>query len=746
MKMTVFLLTAAFLNVAANGVSQTVTYSGNNVSLENVFKEVKRQTGYVFFYHESILQNTKPVNINANNKALEEFMEDLLNDQPLSYKIKNKAIIISAKPSEEKLNSPMLALPPVKGVIRDTEGNPLGGINIVVKGTKRGVVSDAYGNFMIDAKEGEVLIISSVSYAAREIKIGASDAPLIVSLEKNISQLDEVQYIAYGTTSKRFNIGNTATVKGEVIERQPIQNPLFALQGRVPGLLITQNTGLTNGAFTVQIQGQNSIGQRSDPLILIDGIPLAFESYGDNVTPLRNNTTGRPGNSPINFINPSDIESIDVLKDAEATAIYGSRAANGAILITTKKGKLGKTKVSLGWQEGWGKVTRKVDMLDTRQYLNMRYEALRNDGLSINSGVNYDLKLWDTTRYTDWQKELIGGTARFSNLNVSISGGTSTLQYMVGGTLNKTTTVFLGDQASKTGAVHFNINAASTNQRFKFSLTGSYSTNDNGIPGEDLTRYAVFLSPDAPALYNGDGTLNWAPNENGSSTWNNPMTSVQFSGYDHSAKVLTTNADFSYSIFSGLTIKSNFGYNNIQGNTFFAQSLNALPPEARNNGSRLSFFNNMNSFSWIAEPQLTFVRTFGKTYIDALAGVTFQKNYSEYTGTEASGFINDLLMRDLRSATSIKGNYNNTIYRYNAAFGRINLLYDKKYIVNFSARRDGSSRFGENNRFNNFWSVGAGWIFTEEKNIGNILPALSFGKLRGSYGTTGSDAIADYLY
>ncbi|MBO9570673.1 MAG: SusC/RagA family TonB-linked outer membrane protein [Chitinophagaceae bacterium] len=750
MQLTALLLTVCCLSVTAKTISQSITYSGKDVKLSTVFDVVRNQTGLFVLYNAEQVDDTKKITVDAKDVPLRDFLNKILVNERLSFSIDNKTILIKAVTPTPNLSQGMgeqdfSDATPIKGVIRDSDGNPLGGINIVIKGTKRGVVTDAYGNFMIDAKEGEVLVISSVSYAAREIKIGASDAPIIVSLEKNISQLDEVQYIAYGTQNKRYSVGNVSSVKAADIEKQPVQNPLFALQGRVPGLLVTQNTGLANGAFTVRIQGQNSINQKSDPLIVVDGVPLAFEMFGDNVGPLRN-SEGRSGNSPINFINPADIEAIDVLKDADATAIYGSRAANGAILITTKKGKVGKTSLSLGLQEGWGKVTRKVDMLNTRQYLDMRYEALRNDGMSISSGPNYDLRLWDTTKYTDWQKELIGGTARYTNINVSVSGGSSAFQYLVGGTLNRITTVFPSDFPSKTGGLHFNITSTSTNQRFKLSLTGSYSVNNNGVPGEDITMYALLLAPNSPSIYNEDGTLNWAPNENGSSTRHNPLAYTQYQAFDYSAKTLTSNAIVSYLIFPGLTVKSSFGYNNIQGNSFRSYSANGVAPEARSNYLRSSNFSNTNTFSWIAEPQTTFTRTIGGINVDALAGGTFQKNFAENINVGASGFLNDLLIRDLRSATSMAGAYNNTIYRYNAVFGRVNLLYDKKYIVTLTARRDGSSRFGEKSLFNNFWSAAAGWIFTEEKTIANALSFLSFGKLRSSYGTTGNDGIGDYQY
>ncbi|MBO9570830.1 MAG: TonB-dependent receptor plug domain-containing protein, partial [Chitinophagaceae bacterium] len=613
MKLTVFLLIAFIFTASASGVSQTVSYTGTNVKLETIFAEIKKQTDYSVVTSASTIALSKPVNIDVKDVSLKYLLDQVMKDQPLEYEIENKTIIISKKAVKNtpNLDDIINVNNPIKGVVRDAEGNPLGGINIVVKGTKRGVVSDAYGNFMIDATAGQVLIISSVNYGAREITIGASDAPIIVSLEKNISQLDEVQYIAYGTTSRRFSTGNTATVKAADIEKQPVLNPLFALQGRTPGMFITQSTGLTGGAFTVQIQGQNSIGNSNKPLILIDGIPLPFDmpgQFGYIPDPLSTagsfSTTSSKGNSPISFINPGDILSVDILKDADATAIYGSRAANGAILITTKKGRPGKIKVSAGLQQGSGKVPKKIHLLDTRQYLDMRYEAYKNDMLDFTSqpaAFSYDLLLWDTTRYTDWQKELIGGTAKYTNVTAGLSGGNEYVQYLINARFNKSTTVFRDDFGSEMGNIHLNLTTSSANKRFKLSLSATYGDNKSGVPAVDLTS-RIFLAPNAPALYNPDGTLNWGLNAAGWHTFDNPMAASTFSGFEHNITSLISDAQISYTIFPGLDFTSSFGYTNFGGNSFFGKSLDATPPNLRPVTLRASSFLRSNTKNWIVEP------------------------------------------------------------------------------------------------------------------------------------------------
>ncbi|WP_159451613.1 SusC/RagA family TonB-linked outer membrane protein [Pedobacter africanus] len=754
MKLVVIIMTTCLLQVSASSFAQKLTFSKQGASLSEIFKAIKLQTGYNVLYSPDQIDAGRKLNVNFKNSDLTEVLKSILDTPGQEYSIVDKNILIKEKePSfldkiASVISNDRRNLIDITGRVVDEKGAPLPGATVKVKDGKGAAMTDAQGRFLIEnVKDDAVLVISYTGYVTKELPAKQNMGSITLLLSEN--PLDQVQIIAYGTQTKRLSVGNVTMITAKEIEQQPVQNPLFALQGRVPGLVVTQSTGLANGAFKVRIQGQNSIGRGSDPLIVVDGVPLAFELLGSNMDsfdPLNGGSPLNPVNSPINFINPSDIESISILKDADATAIYGSRAANGALLITTKKGKPGKIKIDVGVQQGWGRVGHEVEMLNTRQYLEMRYEGIKNDGLNINDFPNYDLRVWDTTRYTNWQKELIGGTAQYSNINASVSGGTEYVQYLVGATFNKSGTVFPGDFASKTGNLHFNLNTSSANQRFKFSLTGSYAVNGNGVPGTDLTKAALFLAPNAPPLYNEDGTLNWAPNASGSSTFDNPLTETAYRAYEHAVKSLNSNAQVGYVILPGLTVKGSFGYNNIQGNSFLSTSAERYPPEDRTSDQRYSSFNNLGSFSWIAEPQLTYAKLIGKIAIDALAGGTFQKNKAEQNFTQAYGFTSDLLVKSIRSATNVRAGYDNTIYQYSAVFGRLNATYDQKYVINLNIRRDGSSRFGENNLFHNFWSAGAGWIFTEEKIIGNVLPFLSFGKLRASYGTTGSDQIGNYQY
>ena len=424
MRITAIMLLATALQVSARGLGQ-ITLSEKKAPLEKVLNAVKQQSGYDLFYDEVLVRKEgRPVDIDVKNVSVERALELIFSDQVLGYTIAGKIISVKAKDEKTAVSAAAATAPvnDIHGRVTDSLGNPMAGASVTVKGTKRGVETDANGMFDLKGVgEGAVLVVTFTGYQAREYRTRAGQAMVIV-LSKSNSPLDEIQVIAYGTTSKRFSTGNVTTVQSADIEKQPVTNALLALEARVPGLFITQNTGLPNAGVTVRIQGQNSIAGGNDPLYVIDGVP-----YISQLLPTINGILQNSGGfgvtgtgNPLSFIDPAEIESISVLKDADATAIYGSRAANGAILITTKKGKTGKTKVDVVLQNGWGKVGRKMQLLTTPQYLQLRREGKANDNVPILS-TDYDFNgVWDTTRYTDWQKVLIGGALQNTRMRRQI--------------------------------------------------------------------------------------------------------------------------------------------------------------------------------------------------------------------------------------------------------------------------------------------------------------------------------------
>ena len=372
MKLTGILVLIALLHVSAAGLSQKVTLSLKDAPLEQVFDQIKQQTGLSFLWDEQVLTKTTLVTLDVKDEAVSDVLDACLKNQGLSYTIIQNMVVIK-KTTEVPQSAENIPPPPIDihGHVTDSLGNPLSGASVTVKGSTRGTSTDANGNFVLHGlNENAVLVISFTGYDSKSITLNGSKS-YAVSLVHSTSLLDQVQIIAYGTTTQRLTTGDVATVTSEEIERQPVTNPIFAVTGRIPGVYITQTNGIPGSGFTVQIRGQNSIRSGSQPLYIVDGIPYSFTIGSSTSIAYLLTSNGDPLN-PLNFINPLDIESIDILKDADATAIYGSRGANGVILITTKKGKAGRIKVDFNAYTGVGTVAHYTKLLNTQQYVSMR--------------------------------------------------------------------------------------------------------------------------------------------------------------------------------------------------------------------------------------------------------------------------------------------------------------------------------------------------------------------------------------
>jgi len=757
MKLTVAFIAIFIIQANAEVRPQErITLTVKNAPLEIILKEITKQTSYQCIFPEQFRQMANRVDLSVSNATLEEVLTICFKDQPFTFTIVKKIIIVKqkeVKTTKATIVSTSFNYDKIHGQVTNEKGEALAGASVQIKGTNRGTATGKDGSFDIyQVPPNAILIISFTGYADKEIRINSKDFITII-LSISVNPLDAIQVIAYGTVSKRLNTGNVTTVKAADIEKQPVNNPLLALEGRVPGMFISQSTGLPGSAVHVQIRGQNSISNGNDPLYIIDGVPYTSQNLAFGISDVLGNsgtTNGGQftGGNPFSYINPADIESIDILKDADATAIYGSRGANGVILITTKKGKSGNTRTDINLQSGWGKVAKKMHVLDTRQYLDMRREAFKNNGATPNPNADYDLTLWDTTRNADWQKELLGGTAQYSDLQASVYGGNTNTQYLIGAGYHRETTVFPASFNDQKGSVHFNISNASPDKKFKILLSGVYILDNNKLSGYDLTDQALKLPPNAPKLYTEDGSLNWAPNATGTSTWqfNNPAAMLLL-GYKTITNNLVSNAVLSYEVIPHLQLKSSFGYTNMQTNAVQTIPLEVNDPSTWSSKQRSTTFANGNIHSWIIEPQLSYSKVIKKGEITALAGATIQQNSNSGQEILASGFNSDLVMEDIASATTIKPlPRENSVYKYAAIFSRFNFNWDDKYLVNLTARRDGSSRFGPANQFHNFGAIGLGWIFSKEQIVIRTLPFLSYGKLRASYGTTGNDQVGDYTF
>ena len=620
------------------------------------------------------------------------------------------------------------------GKVVDENDKPVPGAVITVKETAKATLTGSKGLFVIRADEGQTLIVSCAGYDDREILVGSDKNPTI-QLEQNLASLLNTVVVnkGYYTTTQKLNTGNVSTIKAFEIAEQPVANPLAALEGRSPGVIVTPSNGLPGAGYTVDIRGQNSILNGNDPLFLIDGVPFTNSSISLGAI------SANGPQSPFNSINPGDIESVEILKDADATAIYGSRGANGVILITTKKGKIGKTKLDLTVYSGSGKITRMSDFLNTQQYIQMRREAFSNDHITPDIANAPDLTAWNTTRNTDWKKLLIGGSATTTDVQASLSGGNAQTQFLFGSGIHRETTVFPGQLADMRAAFHSNVTHTSQDNKFKAVLTTSYSTDKNNLIGQDLTG-SIRLSPNAPALYDSTGELNWSE---GGAMFSNPLAYL-LQKSAATTDYLMTNLTLRYQLLPGLNLKANLGYNSMQlQQTFFYPGASLNPAFNFTGFAEYS----SNSFkSWIIEPQAEYQNAWGKAKFEFLAGTSFQQEATNGSIAYANDFSSDALLASPSAAGEIVVTGNNTLYRYQAVFGRVGLNWADKYVLNLTGRRDGSSRFGPDRQFANFGAIGAAWVFSKEAFVKDRLPFISYGKLRGSFGTTGNDQIGDYRY
>lgn len=634
----------------------------------------------------------------------------------------------------------------ISGTVSDSSGVLIGAI-VHIKGSDVATTTDSNGKYSLNASSGDILVITYIGYKTKEIVVTAS-LVYNISLLQDEDILSEVVINAgYYSVKDREKTGSIARVTAKDIELQPVINPLQAIQGRMAGVNITQNTGVPGGGFDIQIRGRNSLRtyggsnvNANVPLYVIDGVVIPTSNLANS--PLADFILPMSETNVLNSISPSDIESIEILKDADATAIYGSRGANGVVLITTKKNKSDKLSFSLSSSTSFSKVASKMKLLNTQQFNKMREEAFANDGITTYPSNALDINgNWDRNRYTDWQKELIGGTAKNQSIQLGVSGGSETTHFNASANYNNQTTVFPTDKGYKRNTFLVNVNHNSKDGRFQLNSSTNYSLQKNNLIATDLTKEALSLSPNAPSLYNLDGSLNWSFTEG-----TNPISSMQET-YNNDSNNLVLNLDLSYEVLENLYLKLNAGYNRsdtqekkLTPHTIYNPANNYTSAQSK---AENTFRDNK---SYILEPQLNYIFNLDKFSVNSLVGLTYQENNTSALHLTGYGFQTNDFLSNIASA-KIKGvnQSANLEYKYVALFGRLNFNYNSKYLLNLTARRDGSSRFGDNNKFGNFAALGAAWVFSKENSFKDS-SWLSFGKLRASYGTSGNDNIGDYQY
>lgn len=730
----------AFYDGSAQNIKEKkVLISTKGKTLKEALLALQDKSGFNVFFPAGSVEAYGKLDIPDESRSVEETLQLLLKGTTLAFRQESDRIIIYEK--ETYGYYPVQERKFIIGMVTDNKGEPIAGVTVRLKNNRNiSTATDLNGHFKLDVdNEDESVIFSYVGLVTREIPVKGWTGERIV-LTQEPGNLSEVVVIGYGISTRKELTGSVATVNAKTIADQPVGNVLNTLQGRMAGVQVTQSNGLPGSSVTIAIRGQNSLASGNLPLYIVDGVPFTF--YNSAAVPATDNlnsfgTSGASGGiSPFNSLNPNDIESISVLKDADATAIYGARGGNGVILITTKKGKKGRTKVDLNLSQGIGKVAHFIPMLSGDQYLALRKEAFANDNVTPTTTNAPDLTLWSQTNFTNWQKDLVGGTAHYSDEQVTLSGGSERTVFTFNTGYHRETTVYPGQQSEKRVASRLNVNHTSEDRKFNAVFSVTYSNDNTTLPSTDLAAY-YNLMPNYNA-HNADGSLYYFANVT------NPYSYLQ-QPYKGVTTNFNANTQLRYTILPGLNLKASMGYATIDLN-----QVKKLPATSKNNAtatqvSTANFADNI-SKSYIIEPQITYTKSIGKGKLDALAGTTFQENLAQGYSSTGTGYSNDILLGILSAASTVTTSTNYDLYHYTSLFGRLTYNWDGKYVLNGTLRRDGSSRFGDNNRFGTFGAAGAAWLFTNEHFVQKALPFLSYGKLRGSYGVTGNDQILNYQY
>lgn len=619
----------------------------------------------------------------------------------------------------------------ISGTVTSTEdGSPLPGVNVVVKGTTIGSVTSADGNFTIAVPStSTTLVFTFIGLESQEVEI-SNRSTIDVQMTTDVTQLTEVVVTGYGTTLKKEFSGASANISSEDISKLPSLSVNQALQGQAAGVFVTSNSGAPGGGISVRVRGQSSINGSNDPLYVIDGVPVIAGNVAQD-------GFGGQEQNALAGLNPQDIQSIEVLKDASTTAIYGTRGANGVVLITTKRGQPGKSTINLNVWTGFAEPTKTVDLISSREWVDIKNEARVNAGLAPRADNEYFG--WDGQTDTDWVKEVFR-TARITEYQANMSGGDEKTRYFFSGSYRDEEGTIIGSGYQR-GTMRLNLDHKAS-EIFSFGTSLSISSdlnkrlqNDNNIYG--IYSAAILTPPLRPVRDEAGEYVDALPSFN-----TNPVRDALLPRFDNKTIKFIGNLYTDFKIMDGLNFRTDFSYDwNTLTEDHYAPASTAIGRPIGDGN-----FNYRQIGTYIIEPTLRFSKNIdGIHSINAVAGLTFQDRSQFESIVRGTGFAKEDLTYITSAATIYAGTSNNVEYSINSAFGRVNYAFKEKYLVSASVRRDGSSRFGANQKFALFYAASVGWNFSDESFMKGF-DWLSLGKLRASYGTTGNDGIGNFRY
>ena len=692
-----------------------VTVMADKISTGKVINEIEKQTDYLFVYNVNEVNLKRTVQVNAENKSVAEVLNKVFEGTDIYYAMEGKNIMLMSKAKEN--SSVQQTENKIKGVVKDTNGEPIIGANITVKGQSIGTITDIDGRFILEASTNALLQVTYIGYVSQELQVN-NRKEITIILQEDAKALEEVVVIGYGTAKKSDLTGSTAQIKPEALTASVVGNALESLQGKAAGVAVF-NDNKPGASPSIRVRGSGSITASNEPLYVVDGFPLMDGNISD--------------------LNPSDIESMEILKDASSTAIYGSRGANGVVMITTKKGKSGTKNLSVNTSVGVQIPGRLANLISGEDFINFMNAGYKNQGSNVPFPNNPSTYATDT----NWEKEILENSSLLQDYSITFDGSSNKTNYMLStGFYNQEGLLKAQNYQKYTfhGNLQHSFNKWLTigaNTQFTYSIQDVF---DSALI--DIYRYGW----PTEKIKDEDGAYNIASMHNTYMLypWNPVLdmnetttrfTTNRFLGSLFAEMQLTK--DLKYRLSLGIDLKNTRKYNYVSSESAINKA----------SGLKGNGYNNWDKrFSKVMENILTYNHTWNKHRLTATAVYSWQNFTYEDINLSGSGFENDqtgawsMGLADKSSVSWATNKYSNKLISFT---GRVSYVYDDKYLLTATSRWDGSSRFGANSKWGYFPSVGLGWRLSQESFLKSNKVITNL-KIRSSFGITGNQEIGNY--
>jgi len=730
------ILITTFQSNAGSFAQSKVTLKVKDMPIRQVFLQITKQTGYNFISEGAILAKIPPVTIKRKDCSVPELMNAILNDADFDIIYQqDRTIVIREKTSSRSAPSQEIT---VQGQVNDIDGKPIPSVSVtVLTNVNVGTRTDGNGKFSLKVPSNATLVFTYLGFQRQEVVVGAERNFSIV-LKQDISALNEVVVVGYGSETRRNVIGAVSTINQSVIKDLPVTSIDQKLSGQMAGVQVNQASGTPGGGMVIRVRGAGSIGAGDDPLYVVDGFPI-------------NNSYDKFQN-PLSTLNPDDIENISVLKDAASSAIYGSRGVNGVILITTKKGKSGKSTVDFSFYTGLQHIpdSRTLDMMSAEEFATWRVEhrqdlaRFNNKPFNINDVPELYRNPAALGKGVDWLDELTRN-APMQNYNVTVTNGTDKTRIMAsGGYFNQQGVV------RNTGFERYSLrmNLETTlakNLTLGLNLAPSYTlrklSDSEGHFETGVLTQALLTTPVSQVRL-ADGSFNPIVTSPDAFANSNPLNVLLNTKRQSKNVRALVNTFLNWQILPELSVKTSFNVDWQDGKfdvfqpSYVGAFRNPPPQPARGQ------FDSSVLLNWLNENTVTYVKSWKDHHVTALGGYTMQQERADRNSIIGTQYPNDAI-ETINAATLVTPGGEVQKWKLLSYLARVNYTFKDKYILSGTVRRDGSSRFGTNNRWGTFPSGSIGWRLSEEKFFPKI-PQLDDLKLRGSYGIAGNNAIGNY--